>query len=194
MMSIYQEIMEDSQNVAYTNKGWEPIFSVNKAARILIVGQAPGKKVQETGIMWNDASGDRLREWMGIDRDIFYESGEIAVIPMDFYYPGKAKSGDMPPRKGVAEKWHTRLLAQMPNLQLTILIGAYAQKYYLHLTAKDKITDIVANYQAYLPQYFPIVHPSPRNNIWLKRNAWFEEDVVPNLKLNVSRILNQKII
>ncbi|MGO1337639.1 MAG: uracil-DNA glycosylase family protein, partial [Leuconostoc fallax] len=94
-MSIYQEIMEDSQNVAYTNKGWEPIFSVNKAARILIVGQAPGKKVQETGIMWNDASGDRLREWMGIDRDIFYESGEIAVIPMDFYYPGKAKSGDI---------------------------------------------------------------------------------------------------
>ena len=188
-MSIYQEMIDDPENIAYTAQGWHPIYAVNPKARTLIVGQAPGKRVQETEIMWNDASGDRLRDWLGVSRETFYESGEIAVIPMDFYYPGKAKSGDKPPRKGIAEKWHPRLLTQMPNLELTVLIGAYAQRYYLHLATKDKITDTIANYAAYLPQYFPNVHPSPRNNIWLKKNEWFEEKVVPELQKTVAEIL-----
>ncbi|EJE99836.1 uracil-DNA glycosylase family protein [Liquorilactobacillus mali] len=188
-MSIYDDIVQDEQNKSYTTAGLYPIFSVPKSARILIIGQAPGKRVQDTGIMWNDASGDRLREWLGVDRSIFYDSGKIAVIPMDFYYPGKAKSGDKPPRRGIAEKWHPKLRAQMPNIQLTILIGAYAQRYYLNLAPKTTITSTVQNFAEYLPEFFPIVHPSPRNNIWLKKNPWFLIDVIPKLQKQIAEII-----
>ncbi|MCP0888058.1 uracil-DNA glycosylase family protein [Ligilactobacillus sp. WILCCON 0076] len=189
-MTIFDEILNDKQNEIYTHAGLFPIYSTPATASILIIGQAPSKKVQDSGVMWNDASGDRLREWLGITKDTFYNSGKIAVIPMDFYYPGKAKSGDKPPRKGIAEKWHTRLIQQMPNIKLTILIGAYAQRYYLSLPKEMTITATVQNYQAYLPNYFPIVHPSPRNNIWLKKNLWFGERVIPALQQKVARILN----
>ncbi|AEV94361.1 uracil-DNA glycosylase family protein [Pediococcus claussenii] len=189
--AYFKDIMDDPANKIYTAQNWHPIYSINPQARILIIGQAPGKRVQETEIMWNDKSGDRLRNWMGISREIFYDSGEIAVIPMDFYYPGKASSGDVPPRKGIAEKWHPKLLATMPNIQLTILIGAYSQKLYLNLPASAKITDIVKNYQKFLPNYFPIVHPSPRNNIWLSRNPWFEQAVVPELQKQISKIMDK---
>lgn len=162
---IKKAIMDDSQNQAYTKRGIEPLFAAPKTARINIVGQAPGIKAQETRLYWNDKSGDRLREWMGVDYDTFYHSGYFAAIPMDFYFPGHGKSGDLPPRKGFAEKWHQQILELLPDLELTILIGQYAQKYYLHQKGTVKLTDTVKHYQDYLPEYFPLVHPSPRNQI-----------------------------
>ncbi|MGR8860961.1 uracil-DNA glycosylase family protein [Leuconostoc citreum] len=190
-MSLFEEIANDEDNKVYKAKGWLPIYAAPRTAEILIIGQAPSKRVQETGIMWHDASGDRLRDWLGVSETVFYQSGKIGVIPMDFYYPGKAASGDKAPRKGVAEKWHPKLLGEMPNVKLIILIGAYAQRYYLNLTNKETITATIKNYQHYLPKYFPIVHPSPRNNIWLKKNPWFEQEVLPMFKQEVQAILKQ---
>ena len=140
---------------------------------------------------WNDKSGDRLREWMGVDYDTFYHSGYFAAIPMDFYFPGHGKSGDLPPRKGFAEKWHQQILELLPDLELTILIGQYAQKYYLHQKGTVKLTDTVKHYQDYLPEYFPLVHPSPRNQIWLVKNPWFAEQVIPDLQANVQQIISR---
>ena len=148
-------------------------FAAPTTARINIVGQAPGIKAQESRLYWNDKSGDRLREWLDVDRDTFYHSGMFAVIPMDFYYPGKGKSGDLPPRKGFAEKWHPAILANLPNIELTILIGQYAQKYYLPENNLN-VTETVHHFRDFLPQFLPLVHPSPRNQIWLKKNPWFE--------------------
>ncbi|CUR63168.1 MULTISPECIES: uracil-DNA glycosylase family protein [Leuconostoc] len=189
-MTIFEEIVNDKMNFEFTSRGLKPIYHAPTSAKIVIIGQAPGLRVQNSGIMWHDASGDRLREWMGISKDVFYNSGKIGVIPMDFYYPGKAKSGDLPPRKGIADKWHSRLLKQMPNIQMTILVGSYAQKYYLKLNSQAKITTVIKDYQKYLPNYFPIVHPSPRNNIWLKKNPWFEQKVVPDLQKMISQIIS----
>lgn len=185
---ITKAIMADSQNKVFTEKNIEPLFAAPKTARINIVGQAPGIKAQESRLYWNDKSGDRLREWMGVDYDTFYHSGYFAVIPMDFYYPGKGKSGDLPPRKGFAQKWHQPILDLLPDIQLTILIGNYAQKYYLHQKSSVKLTDTVAHYKKYLPDYFPLVHPSPRNQIWMSRHPWFEAQVVPDLKKIIQQI------
>ncbi|WEB11098.1 uracil-DNA glycosylase family protein [Streptococcus anginosus] len=188
---IKKAIMDDSQNQAYTKRGIEPLFAAPKTARINIVGQAPGIKAQETRLYWNDKSGDRLREWMGVDYDTFYHSGYFAAIPMDFYFPGHGKSGDLPHRKGFAEKWHQQILELLPDLELTILIGQYAQKYYLHQKGTVKLTDTVKHYQDYLPEYFPLVHPSPRNQIWLVKNPWFAEQVIPDLQANVQQIISR---
>lgn len=182
LQKIKQEIMTDPMNEAYTKMGIPPLFKASVDARIAIVGQAPGRKAEATQLFWNDLSGDRLREWMGISREIFYNTDRIAHLPMDFYYPGKAKSGDAPPRKGFAEKWHPRLLEEMPNIEIIILIGSYAQKYYLDKRREKSLTETVINYQKYLPEYFPLVHPSPLNLGWLKQNPWFEHDVLPALK------------
>ena len=186
---IKKAIMVDPQNQVYTERGIEPLFAAPKSARINIVGQAPGIKAQETRLYWNDKSGDRLREWMGVDYDTFYHSGYFAAIPMDFYFPGHGKSGDLPPRKGFAEKWHQPILDLLPDLELTVLIGQYAQKYYLHQKGTVKLTDTVKHYQDYLPEYFPLVHPSPRNQIWLAKNPWFAEQVIPDLQANVQKII-----
>ena len=188
---IKKAIMADSQNQAYTKRGIEPLFAAPKTARINIVGQAPGIKAQETRLYWNDKSGDRLREWMGVDYDTFYHSGYFAAIPMDFYFPGHGKSGDLPPRKGFAEKWHQPILDLLPDLELTILIGQYAQKYYLHQKGTVKLTDTVKHYQDYLPKFFPLVHPSPRNQIWMAKNPWFAEQVIPDLQANVQKIISR---
>lgn len=188
---IKKAIMVDPQNQVYTERGIEPLFAAPKSARINIVGQAPGIKAQETRLYWNDKSGDRLREWMGVDYDTFYHSGYFAAIPMDFYFPGHGKSGDLPPRKGFAEKWHQQILELLPDLELTILIGQYAQKYYLHQKGTVKLTDTVKHYQDYLPEYFPLVHPSPRNQIWLAKNPWFAEQVIPDLQANVQKIISR---
>ncbi|AGU83905.1 uracil-DNA glycosylase family protein [Streptococcus anginosus] len=187
---IKKAIMADSQNQAYTKRGIEPLFAAPKTARINIVGQAPGIKAQETRLYWNDKSGDRLREWMGVDYDTFYHSGYFAAIPMDFYFPGHGKSGDLPPRKGFAEKWHQPILDLLPDLELTILIGQYAQKYYLHQKGTVKLTDTVKHYQDYLPEFFPLVHPSPRNQIWMAKNLWFAETVIPDLRERVQKIIS----
>ena len=188
---IKKAIMADSQNQAYTKRGIEPLFAAPKTARINIVGQAPGIKAQETRLYWNDKSGDRLREWMGVDYYTFYHSGYFAAIPMDFYFPGHGKSGDLPPRKGFAEKWHQQILELLPDLELTILIGQYAQKYYLHQKGTVKLTDTVKHYQDYLPEYFPLVHPSPRNQIWLAKKPWFAEQVIPDLQAKVQQIISR---
>ena len=186
---INQEIMTDPMNEAYTKMGIPPIFKASVDARIVIVGQAPGRKAEATQMFWNDLSGDRLREWMGVSREIFYSTNRIAHLPMDFYYPGKAKTGDAPPRKGFAEKWHPRLLKEMPNVETIILIGSYAQNYYLKKRREKSLTETVRNFQKYLPEYIPLVHPSPLNLGWLKHNPWFEKEVLPVLKEVVEKHL-----
>ncbi|WP_172188533.1 uracil-DNA glycosylase family protein [Lentilactobacillus kribbianus] len=186
---IFAAIKADSQNAEYTSRNIPPIYQVNPQAEILIISQAPSKKVQETQIFWNDQSGDRLRKWMNLSREEFYHTDKIAVLPLDFYFPGKGLHGDLPPRRGFAEKWHAPLLELMPNIQLTLLIGAYAQKFYLQQRAQRNLTETVRHYQEYLPQYFPIVHPSPLNYGWFKKNPWFEEQVVPDLQQRVAKIM-----
>lgn len=180
--AIQDEIMADPMNQTYTKKGIPPLFKASQDARIVIVGQAPGRKAEETRLFWNDPSGDRLRDWMEITREEFYGSQHIAQLPMDFYYPGKAKTGDKPPRKGFADKWHPRLLTEMPNVETILLVGNYAQKYYLGERCKKNLTETVKSFKEYLPKYLPLVHPSPLNIGWLKRNPWFELDVVPILR------------
>ena len=188
---IKQAIMADEQNQAYTQVGIEPLFAAPRTARILIIGQAPGLKTQQAGLYWKDKSGDRLRIWLGVSEETFYQSGLFAVLPMDFYYPGKGRSGDLPPRKGFADKWHPLLLENLPDIELTLLIGSYAQQAYLELPKTSKLTETVASYQDFLPAYFPLVHPSPRNRIWLARHSWFEERVVPDLQRRVAEILKK---
>ena len=187
--AIAEEIRNDPENASFTKRGIDPLFFAGPECRIMIVGQAPGRVAEESGIVWNDRSGDRLREWMGIDRDTFYNSGKLAIVPMDFYFPGTGKSGDLPPRKDFADKWHPRLLELMPDLKLTILVGSYATKRYLQLKSSTSLTQVVKDYRDYLPEFFPLVHPSPRNQIWMKKNHWFNETVIPDLQELVAQIM-----
>lgn len=184
------EIINHPANQSYTDQDIMPLFQVSEEARLVLIGQAPGLKTQQAGQCFRDQSGDRLRTWLGLDEEMFYQSGKLAILPMDFYYPGKGKSGDLPPRPFVAETWHQPLLELMPKLSLTILIGQYAQAYYLQ--DSFSLTERVANYQNYLPRYLPLIHPSPRNNIWLKKHPWFEERVIPALQERVSQLLFRK--
>jgi uracil-DNA glycosylase len=162
--------------------GVNPVLSVNPVSKIAIVGQAPGSKVHKSSIPWDDKSGERLREWLGVNNEEFYNSEQFAIIPMGFCYPGKGNSGDLPPRPECAPKWHKPLFDQLKDLELILLIGNYAQKYYLGNQRKKNLTETVRNYESYLPKYLPLPHPSPRNNIWLKKNSWFVEDVIPVLQ------------
>lgn len=191
LVEIKQQMMQDESNLTYTKNGHEPLYLVSPHARILIVGQAPGIKAQTSRLTWNDLSGDRLRSWLGVSRDDFYNPELFGMLPMDFYYPGKGKSGDLPPRKGFAEKWHPLILKHLPNIKLILLIGQYAQAYYLKDSMKSTLTETVKNYQSYLPLYFPLVHPSPRNVGWHKHHPWFESDVIPKLKERVHQILQK---
>ena len=185
---IIKRLKEDSRNKSYTERGIPPIFQVSPKAQILIIGQAPGKKVEESLIPFNDKSGEKLVQWMGVDRDTFY-SEKIAILPMDFYYPGKGKTGDLPPRSFIAKEYHKDILDLMPDIKLTILIGSYSMKYYLGKGMKENLTETVRSYKEYLPKYFPIVHPSPLNFRWQKANPWFEGEVVPVLRDKVHKIL-----
>lgn len=190
LTQITQSIIQDPDNQSFTSQGIKPLFAAPTTGRINIVGQAPGIKAQESRLYWNDKSGDRLRDWLGVDYDYFYNSGMFSVLPMDFYYPGKGKSGDLPPRSGFAEKWHPQILENLPNIQLTLLIGQYAQKFYLS-DNKNNVTETVKNYQKFLPNFIPLVHPSPRNQFWIERNPWFGEKVIPDLQKLVKRIINE---
>lgn len=161
--------------------GANPVIQAHEEARILIIGQAPGLRVHESSIPWNDPSGDRLRQWLNVDKETFYNPKQIAIMPMGLCYPGKGKSGDLPPRKECAPLWHQKVLAQLPNIEITLLIGQYAQNYYL----KDKpstLTDTVRQWQRWAPHYIPLPHPSPRNTLWLKKNPWFEDEVVTYIR------------
>lgn len=187
--SVFQAIRADAQNGEFTRQGIDPLYTASATSRLVIIGQAPGRVAQETRIPWNDKSGDRLRDWLGIDRATFYDPSAVALLPMDFYYPGKGKSGDLPPRRGFAEKWHPVLLGMMPQVRLTVLVGSYSTRRYLELSSSAKLTDVVRNYADYLPRFFPLVHPSPRNQLWMSRNPWFETDVLPRLRSEVASAL-----
>ena len=187
--SVFQAIRADKQNGEFTRQGIDPLYTASATSRLVIIGQAPGRVAQETRIPWNDKSGDRLRDWLGIDRATFYDPSAVALLPMDFYYPGKGKSGDLPPRRGFAERWHPVLLGMMPQVRLTVLVGSYATRRYLELSSSTKLTDVVRNYADYLPQFFPLVHPSPRNQLWMSRNPWFETEVLPRLRSEVASAL-----
>ena len=170
--------------------GPRPVFQLHPKASILIAGQAPGVRVHETGIPFNDPSGDRLRAWMGISRDIFYDAEKIAILPMGFCYPGTGTSGDLPPRPECAEHWRKKLLMQLPNLELTLVIGQYAQDWHLGNSQKANLTETVRAWKEYAPNMLVLPHPSPRNNIWLKKNPWFEKEVLPELKQMVVHTIN----
>jgi len=166
-----------------------PVCSFSSKSKIIIIGQAPGIRVHESGIPWHDKSGDNLREWMGIDNDTFYNNEKIAIVPMGFCYPGKGKSGDLPPRKECAPLWHNLILDQIVDVKLTLLIGKYAQDYYLKKESKRTLTETVKSFNEYLPKYFVMPHPSPRNNIWMKKNQWFKSDLLPILREEVKQAL-----
>lgn len=162
-----------------------PVVSASNTAKLVIIGQAPGRKVHASGVPWDDASGRNLRNWLGISDHLFYDEKLVALIPMGFCYPGSGKSGDLPPRSECAPLWHDRLLNECHHVQLTLLIGQYAQKYYLKNRVKKNLTETVKSYREYLPKYIPIPHPSPRNRIWMKKNEWFEEQLIPELRKEV---------
>ena len=165
-----------------------PVLRAASGARLLIIGQAPGTRVHASGIPWDDASGERLRDWMGLDHDVFYDESRVAIMPMGFCYPGKGRSGDLPPRPECAPKWHSALLSCLPDIRLTLLIGQYAQRYYLGSQHKN-LSSTVRAWRDHLPDYFVLPHPSPRNRLWLKKNAWFEAEAVPALKQQVRQCL-----
>ena len=171
--------------------GTNPVLRASTKSKILVVGQAPGTKVHKTNIPWNDPSGDKLREWLGVSRDVFYDENNFAIIPMGFCYPGKGKSGDLPPRKECSETWHARLLKLLPNIKLTLLFGQYALNYFLGDKKKKTLTETVKNYHDYLPHYLPMPHPSPRNRFWLQKNKWFEQEIVPILKVKTHQLLSE---
>ena len=185
---IVEELKADERNAEYTRRGIPPIFQLNKDAKILIIGQAPGRKVEESKIPFDDKSGEKLISWMGIDRKTSY-SDKIAILPMDFYYPGKGKTGDLPPRKFIAEEYHREILDELADIEMTLLIGKYSMDYYLKGKMKRNLTETVRSYEEYLPKYFPIVHPSPLNFRWQAKNPWFTEEVVPVLAERVAKIL-----
>ncbi len=167
-----------------------PVLRAQATARLLIVGQAPGTRVHETGVPWNDASGERLRAWLALDREQFYDDRNIAIVPMGFCYPGtQANGGDAPPRKECAPLWHPRLRAALGQIELTLLVGSYAQAYYLSGRRQSSLTETVRSWRDYLPDYFPLPHPSWRNTHWLHRNPWFEEAVLPELRARVHALL-----
>lgn len=168
-----------------------PIVSAKKNSKIVIIGQAPGTKVNETGIPWDDPSGKQLRAWLNVGTNVFYDSSNFALIPMGFCYPGNGKGGDLPPRPECAPQWHDLLLNKMPNVEMILLIGMYSQKYYLKNDVKKNLTETVKYYKDYLPQFFPLPHPSPRNRFWLTKNPWFDKDIVPLLQQKVKKILFQ---
>ena len=192
LSNLLKEIRKCTYCSQHLPLGPNPVVDAHRDSKILIIGQAPGTKVHESGVPWDDQSGKRLRLWMGIDSEIFYDNSKIAIVPMGFCYPGRGKGGDLPPRNECAPLWHQKLLDQLPKLELTLLIGQYAQQYYLKKKRKKTLTETVKAYDEYLPDFFPLVHPSPRNQIWMKKNEWFSEQVVPELNQRVNHILNSK--
>ena len=175
---------------AHLPLGPRPVVRASPTARILIVGQAPGTKVHESGIPWNDPSGDRLREWLEVDRDVFYDESRIGIVPSGFCYPGRhERGGDLPPRPECAPEWHPKLLPLMPQVELTLLVGQYAQAYYLGKERKKTLTATVQAWRDYGPNYLPTPHPSWRVTNWLKKNPWFDDEVLPALRTRVHALL-----
>ena len=190
MFDLLSEIKQCTLCQPHLALGPRPVMSAHTDSKIVLIGQAPGTKVHQSGIPWDDASGKNLRKWMNISEEDFYNPKNIAIIPMGFCYPGKGKSGDLPPRPECAPKWHKLVLNQIKDVKLTLLVGQYAQNYYLGNQAKPTLTETVRSFEEYLPEYHPLPHPSPRNNIWMKKNGWFEDEVLPELKERIALHLN----
>jgi len=184
---VRADIVADPDNAWATARGYQPIYVAHPASRIVVIGQAPGRKAQESGVPWNDVSGQRLIEWLGVDDATFRDPTRFAVLPMDFYYPGKGRHGDLPPRRGFASRWHPHILRAMPEVELTLLIGNYAQRHYLG--EGGSLTATVCRFAEYLPSTLPLVHPSPLNFRWLAMNPWYETEVLPVLRRRVEAVL-----
>ncbi len=189
MRKLKKDISNCTLCVESLEHGPRPVFAFSAQSKIMIIGQAPGSVVHRTGIPWDDKSGENLRSWMGIDADTFYNEDKVAIVPMGFCYPGKGKSGDLPPRKECAPAWHEAIFKYLDGVELTLLIGKYAQEYYLKKSLKRNLTETVKNFNEYLPEFLVLPHPSPRNNIWMKKNPWFAEEVLPVLKSTVASVL-----
>lgn len=164
------------------------MLQAGKTARILIAGQAPGRRVHASGVPFDDPSGERLRAWMGVDRDLFYDPQRIAILPMGFCYPGRGPSGDLPPPAQCAQIWRQRLIGGLPNIALTLVIGRYAQAWHF-ADARRSVTDCVRQWRQHWPRQLPLPHPSPRNNRWLRQNRWFEAEVIPHLRTRVAALM-----
>jgi uracil-DNA glycosylase len=193
MSREFSQLLESVRDCRLCEKflplGPRPVLQVDPRAKILIAGQAPGRRVHESGIPFDDASGARLRDWLGVSSEVFYDPTRFAILPMGFCYPGTGKSGDLPPRPECAEAWRERLLTGLRQVELTLVIGQYAQRWHLSKTKKN-LTETVRAWQDYGPGIIPLPHPSPRNNIWLKKNPWFSESLLPALKSRTQEALN----
>lgn len=187
LVDLLAQVRQCRHCEAHLPLGPRPVLRAASGARLLIVGQAPGTRVHASGIPWDDPSGNRLRDWLQLTPEQFYDENRVAIIPMGLCYPGKSKSGDMPPRRECAPLWHGPLLAQLPAIELVLLVGMYAQKYYLP-PGPDNLTQRVRRWREFGPRYLPLPHPSPRNTLWLRRNPWFEEQVVPDLRTRVAAL------
>ncbi len=191
MHTLFETIKNCTVCAKFLKEGVNPVLTASVNSKIVIIGQAPGRIVHKTGIPWNDKSGDNLRKWMGVDKATFYDTSLFALMPMGFCYPGTGKSGDLPPRKECAPLYHEHLLHKMPDVQLILLVGQYAQNYYLGTKTKKTLTETVKNFREYLPKFLPLPHPSPRNNIWQAKNPWFREQVVPELNLIINELIKE---
>lgn len=189
MQNVLENIKQCTICEAHLPLGPRPVVSAHPNSKVVIVGQAPGTKVHESGIPWDDASGKQLRKWLDVTPEVFYNPENFAIIPMGFCYPGKGNSGDLPPRPECAPQWHHALFDGMNQVELVLLVGMYAQNYYLGKAAKKTLTETVKNYNDYLPQYLPLPHPSPRNRFWLAKNPWFEVEVLPELRGRVKPLI-----
>jgi uracil-DNA glycosylase len=178
----------------YLLNGARPVIQISEVSKIIIIGQAPGRKVHESGIPWNDASGKTLRRWLNVDEGTFYNPDYFSIMPMGFCYPGKGKSGDLPPRAECAPLWHAEILNHFKCNPLILLIGQYAQRYYLGKSYKEGLTETVRCYKDFYPKYFPLPHPSPRNQHWVKTNKWFINEVIPDLQRQVSSLLKVELL
>ncbi|WP_256009879.1 uracil-DNA glycosylase family protein [Desertivirga xinjiangensis] len=191
MLDLFEKIIRCNLCQNFLAFEPRPVVQLNASSRVIIIGQAPGRKVHETGIPWNDASGKTLRSWLGITETEFYDPQLFSIMPMGFCYPGKGISGDLAPRRECAPLWHPQILEHFESKPLILLIGQYAQRYYLREKYRNGLTETVKHYADYLPQYFPLPHPSPRNQNWLKVNPWFAEEVIPALQTTIQSSLSK---
>ena len=188
LATLLTEVRACTLCAAHLPLGPRPVVQIHASARILVAGQAPGRKVHASGIPFDDASGERLRDWLGVTRETFYDPKQFAILPMGFCYPGTGTSGDLPPRPECAPAWRQKLLSHVPKLELSLLIGQYAQAYHLP-GARTSLTELVQAWREHWPKVVPLPHPSPRNNIWLKRNPWFGDELLPVLRKRVAQVL-----
>ena len=186
--SLLTEVRACTICEAHLPFGARPVLQFHPKAKVLIAGQAPGRKVHESGVPFDDASGNRLREWLGVSREQFYDPRQVAILPMGFCFPGTGKSGDLPPRPECAPAWRQQLLQRLEQLELTLVIGKYAQVYHLE-NPNSTVTELVQSWRSHWPKVVPLPHPSPRNNLWLRRNPWFETDLLPVLRERVAEVL-----